>query len=150
MKEIAKVKSLYGNNAIVTIDKKDACSKCGLCVFPKNASEIEVFASNSVKAKEGDLVMVDRKEDGKFLASVLVFLVPILLILLSTALAYLVMEKEIWTLYFSLIFIVLWYLSLYFIDKRLKKSKKFATEIIQIINEKNKENENEQSNRDND
>lgn len=143
MKEIAKVSEVHDKNATVVIDKKDACSKCGMCLFPKNAGSIKVFANNSVNAEVGDEVLVERTERGKFLATVLVFLVPILLILLSMVLAYSVIKSEIWTLFLSVIFLVLWYTVLALIDKRIKITKKYETQIISIISKKDKENVNE-------
>ena len=143
MKEVATVKKLHGKNATVVIDKKDECSKCGLCMFPKNASSIEVFATNPINAKEGDQVIVECKEKGKMLALTLVFLIPLILILISGVIAYTVIGKEIWMLILSAISIVVWYSILPLIDKALKRSDKFATEILSVIPQKNKENENE-------
>ena len=133
MKEIAKVKKVSGDNATVVIDKKDECSKCGLCAFPKNATCLELFAKNSAQAKEGDTVLVERRESGKGLAITLVFLVPLILILISGVLAYLVIESEIWMLILSAISITVWYAVLALIDKKLKVSAKFSTEILQVI-----------------
>ena len=145
MKEVAIVKTLHGNNATVSIDKKDECSKCGLCMFPKNATTIEVFSTNPINAKQGDKVIVERKENGKSLAMILVFLVPLILILLSGVLAYLVIGKEIFMLILSVASLVLWFCILPLIDKKLKKTQRFASEIIMILPQEKieKENENE-------
>ncbi|MBQ8427129.1 MAG: SoxR reducing system RseC family protein [Clostridia bacterium] len=135
MKEIGVVTAVNGKKATVKVDKKDECSKCGMCLFPKNASSVEFEAENQVDAKIGDTVLFQTEKDGKLLGAILVFLVPLILIGLSAVLAYLVVRKEIWTLIFSLIFIVAWFFVLALIDKKLKKTTSFRPSIISVCQE---------------
>ena len=60
MQESAIVKKVAGQTATLVIDKKDECSKCGMCLFPKGANAIEFEAENSVNAKVGDTVLIER------------------------------------------------------------------------------------------
>ena len=39
MRESALVIKTEGEYATVSIDKKDECSKCGMCAFPKGADK---------------------------------------------------------------------------------------------------------------
>ena len=142
MREVATVARLDGNYAIVSIDKKDECSKCGMCAFPKGADKIEIRAKNGLNAVEGDSVIIERTEGGKLTGAILVFLVPLLLIGLSVLINYLFINKEIWTLYLSAIFIVLWFCVLGLIDKKLSFLDKYCAQIIEI-KEKQKENTND-------
>lgn len=142
MQEVAKVIREKENYVTVSLDKKDQCSKCGMCLFPKNAQSISIEAENQVNAKIGDTVLIERTESGKLTAFILVFLVPILLILLSSLIATLVIEKELWILWLSLISCVAWYMVLPFIDKAIGGKLKAQTKVIKILNE-SKENENE-------
>ena len=143
MKEFGIVTKLNNSNATVKVDKKDECSKCGMCLFPANARSIEFQAKNDVGASQGDTVLIQVKDQGKLTALILVFLVPLLLILLSSLIAQFVIGQELWMLWLSLMSVTAWFLVLPLIDKRLKKTKQFSTEIISLIKSNEKENENE-------
>ena len=133
MNEIGVVIKTDKTRATVKVDKKDECSKCGMCLFPKNASSIEFSSSNQIGAEVGDTVMIDMKESGKLLGAILAFLVPLLLIGLAVAVTKIFFDSEIWILVFSLIFIVLWYTILAVIDKKLKNSLNFSPTVVRII-----------------
>ena len=121
------------NVATVKVDKKDECSKCGMCLFPKNASSIEFTAQNDVGAQVGDTVIIESKKDYKLLGAILVFLIPLLLIGFSAIITYLFIGYEIWLVILSVISIILWYTILAVIDKRLKNKVEFCPRIIKII-----------------
>ena len=133
MVEQGVVTAVKGDRATVRVDKKDECSKCGMCLFPKNASSVEFMSSNQIGAEVGDTVMIDMKESGKLLGAILAFLVPLLLIGLAVAVTKIFFDSEIWILVFSLIFIVLWYTILAVIDKKLKNSLNFSPTVVRII-----------------
>lgn len=137
MREVGLITKIEGDTATIKVDKKDECSKCGMCLFPKNASLIEINAKNSIGAAVGDTVEFERKKDGKFLGSILVFLIPLLLIGLSALITYLFIKIDIWMLILSVIFIVLWYTILAFIDKKLKISLDDASVIISVVKKEN-------------
>ena len=134
MREIAKVIKTQNSYATVSMDKKEECSKCGMCAFPKNANTIEFKAKNLVNAKVNDTVIIDRKTDGKLSGITLAFLVPLLLIGISIAITYALSLKEIWILIFSAGAIAIWYTVLSFIDKILSNSDKYLVTIIEIVN----------------
>ncbi len=142
MKEIAKVKKVSGEIATVYMEKKTECSKCGMCIFPKNAKGVDIVARNSLNAKEGDNVIIDIKESGKLLGFFLVFIVPLLLILLELFFGQHLYKNQLISLGVDILAIVIWYSILPFIDKKLKTSNKYGTEIISILPLSNKEIEN--------
>ena len=119
--------------ATVKVDKKDECSKCGMCLFPKNASSIEFTAQNDVGAQVGDMVIIESKKDYKLLGAILVFLIPLLLIGFSAIITYLFIGYEIWLVILSVISIILWYTILAVIDKRLKKLSSGVHLIVSIL-----------------
>lgn len=133
MNEIGQITKTNGKTATVRIDKKDECSKCGMCLFPKNANHIDLEALNPIGAKEGDSVEVVRSEGGKLFSALLVFLVPLLLIIGSVIVTYLTKKDEIWILIISAISVVAWFIILSFIDKKIKSKFVNKTEIIKII-----------------
>ncbi|MBE5734217.1 MAG: hypothetical protein E7347_04100 [Clostridiales bacterium] len=132
MRESGIITQINGENATVKVDKRDECSKCGMCLFPKGASSIEFNAKNPLNAKVGDTVIIENQKDAKLFGAVLVFLVPLLLIALSAVITYVFIKNEIWMLILSVIFIVLWYTILAVIDKKLKNSLKYCSVIVEI------------------
>ena len=141
MREIAKVIAVNGKRATVSVDKKDECSKCGMCLFPKNASSVEFPAVNTVNAEVGDSVVIEKREGANLIGALLAFLVPLLLIGVSVIIGYTVLDSEIWILVLSVIFIFLWYTILAVIDKKLKNTLKFSVEIVEIARKGEKIND---------
>ncbi len=133
MREIGVVTRLDNGKATVKVDKKDECSKCGMCLFPKGASSVEFQAENSLGANINDLVLIESQKEGKLLGATLAFLVPLLLIGLALLLNYLVIFNELITLGIAVGAIAVWYVALAFIDKRLKKSIGFSAKVVQIV-----------------
>ncbi len=132
MKESAIVKKIDKNMAIVTVDKKLECSKCGMCAFPKNANKIDMRAKNPLNAKVGDEVVIEKTGDGKLTGALLAFLVPLVLIGISSLIALLIIKNEIWIPILSVILIILWYVFLALIDKKLAFLDRFLAVIIEI------------------
>lgn len=141
MREIGIVKKTDSKNATVVISKKDECSKCGMCAFPKNASQMEVRCSNEIGAKEGDVVKIERKENGKILGALLVFLIPIILIGVSVLVGILLLKNEILIPIIAIVLIILWFVVLAITDKKLKKLSGF-TSVILSVEERPSANEN--------
>ena len=134
MKELGLLVQTEKNRGVVRVEKKDECSKCGMCLFPKNASSIEFTVNNEIGAKEGDTVLIEVTSNSKLLGAVLAFLVPLVLIFLSAILTFTIIGQEIYMLILSVGFIVVWYMILPIIDKRLKTWDKFCPKIIKVLN----------------
>lgn len=139
MQEIVTVTKIEGEYARVKLDKKLECESCGMCLFPKNASSVELRAKNEVNARSGDKVLIETQKDGKLLSAVLLFLAPLILIGVACLISLLVIKNEIWILFLSLIFLVLWYTILGIIDKKLQKLSSFSPKILKIIEKEEKE-----------
>ena len=134
MQEQGLVVKIEGNTATVRVDKKDECSKCGMCLFPKNASHIDFEAQNDLGVAEGDTVIIQTQKEGKLLGVLLAFLVPLILVGAGVLLGLLVFGNELVALGISVALVIVWYVVLSFIDKKLKKSMGFKPTIIQKIN----------------
>ena len=141
MKEFAKVKEVKNNTAVVYMEKRDECSKCGMCIFPKDAKGVDITAKNEVGAKEGDTVIIDVKDSGKLLGIFLAFVVPLLLIGASVIANTLFINNELLTVFIAVASVIAWYIILSFIDKKLKRNDKYGTEILSVIKPKNNENQ---------
>jgi positive regulator of sigma E activity len=132
------VTSLDGDYAIVKVNKKDECAKCGLCLFPKNADSINFRAENGVGAKVNDIVEIETKERAKTLGIVLVFGVPLILVIASLILGYIFIKNEITCLLVTLGVVIVWFFILSIIDRKIKNSLKFSSKIKEIINKMEK------------
>lgn len=136
MTESGYVVKTEKNRAIVKVDKKDECAKCGMCLFKNGASFIEYSATNGINAKAGDKVVIETQKDAKFLAILLVFLVPLVLIGLSFILNYLTLKSDVFLLVLSFGLIGIWFVILGVIDKKIKKLNGFCPKIVKIEEEK--------------
>ena len=132
MKEISTVKDINGEYATVYLEKKDQCSKCGMCLFPENAKGMYVQVKNAVGAKVGDKVIIETKESGKLLGIFLIFVVPLLIIGLAFMLNVFIKNETV-ALIISLVGIIIWYAIVSKIDKAIRKTQKFGAEILEIV-----------------
>ncbi|MBE5737579.1 MAG: hypothetical protein E7348_04175 [Clostridiales bacterium] len=139
MKEVGIVSKIQKDIATVEVDKKDECSKCGMCLFPQGVNAIAFNANNKVGAKLGDTVVIERYADGGFLSAVLVFLVPLILIGLSVFLGLCIIKWQLSVLILSLSLIILWYIILSKIDKILKRKWGYKTVVVEILRSNNNE-----------
>ena len=133
MRETGVVTEIRGNTAVVSVDKKDECSRCGLCLFKEGTNKTEFFVKSEKGISVGDTVEIERSERGKFSGVILAFLVPLLCIGLAVAANYLFIKNEMWILILSVVSIALWYVILSFIDKRLKNSAAFRARIVLVV-----------------
>lgn len=133
MREKGVVTEIKGGTAVVSVDKKDECASCGLCLFKDGTGKAEFYAKNDLGAKKGDAVIVERLENGRFLGVILAFFIPLLLIGLAVLIDYLFIKNEIWILVLSVIFIAVWYAILALLDKKLKTVGAFNSKIIEIV-----------------
>ena len=136
MKEVAKVIKTNQDYSLVYVEKKDECSKCGMCLFPQNAKGVEITAVNLIDAKEGDNVIIELSERDKLLGVFLAFVVPLLLIGISFLINALTLKNDLFTLGLVVFLVVLWYLILPLIDKKIEKKKDYRAQIISLIKDK--------------
>lgn len=139
MKEIGIVSKIQKDIATVKVDKKDECSKCGMCLFPQGVNAITFSANNKVGAKLGDTVVIERYADGGLLSALLVFLVPLILIGVSVFLGLCIIKWQLSVLILSLSLIILWYIILSKIDKILKRKWGYKTVVVEILRSDNNE-----------
>lgn len=133
IEEIGKIESIDGDQVIVVVDKKKECDKCGMCVFPKGASKVKFHAQNTIGACVGDTVVIRQEKDQRLLGAMLVFLVPLLLIGLSTAVTYLLKLNELFMLVFSLGLVIIWFAILSVIDKKRTKGNQYPFVVVEIL-----------------
>ena len=132
MKETGVLTEIKGRSAVVTVQKKEECKACGLCLFKENG-KAEIYADNPVNAQKGDTVTVETKESGKLLGAVLVFLVPLIFIGIAVLLNAVLIKNDIFIPIISVGLIAIYYAILAILDKKFKKSKAFYSLITEIV-----------------
>ena len=137
MQEKGVITEIKGGTAVISVDKKEECAGCGLCLFKDGTGKAEFYAKNNISAKVGDTVIVERSESGKFLGAILAFFIPLLLIGLAVLINYLFIKNEIWILILSAVFVAAWYAVLAFIDKKLKTVGAFNSRIVAVLSPDN-------------
>lgn len=135
MREFGEVVKTEKNLAVVKIDRKSECEKCGMCGMKTGMSFVEVNSTNTVNAKTGDKVIIETGNGVKFVAVLFTFLIPLILLAVSIILGYLFIKNELYILLVCLGTLVVWYTILGFLDKKFARLRGFCPEIIQIIGE---------------
>ncbi len=148
MKEEARVAKSYNNKAEIIITRHSACDKCekkcGLADSSHDTDQIKLEVNNPVNAKKGDLVIVEMDDSNVRLASMLVYLIPIIGIFIGyLAFNYLgnllgLDGQELFGMLGSFVlFGFSWYL-LRKIDNYYKENNSFQPKIVTIKNETRK------------
>ena len=140
MREIGTATEVKGKHVTVRVDKKDECSKCGMCLFPKGASGTDFHAQNVLDAGVGDVVEIELFSGGNLIGALLAFLVPLILIGISALLTYLVIKNELYLLILGVGSVIVWYAILPLIDKKLGKTKRFTPKLINLVKKSQLEN----------
>ena len=79
-----RVISTEGKQAVVRFVRSDACGRCNAC-FTLNAHEADIEISNTLCAKVGDIVSIELKGGGVVQASLIMYGVPLLGLLIGVA-----------------------------------------------------------------
>jgi sigma-E factor negative regulatory protein RseC len=137
MKERAEVVKTYKNTATVKIDRKSECSSCKMCAFKSGTNFVKVRAKNDINAKVGDAVIIDLEKDNRLTASFLIYIVPLIFAAAGLLIGNF-LGNEILMFGLCLFMLVLGYIIIALIDKKLSDKKGFSPEIVQILSkEKN-------------
>jgi len=79
MEEIGIVVDETDNNCVVVeIERKSACSSCGLCTLADDKSRMRVELRNDIGAKKGDKIIIEAKDENIFLISFVIYVIPII------------------------------------------------------------------------
>lgn len=133
MREHATVIKTSGKIATVQIIKSPQCESCKACAFKNGKSYVKIKAKNEIGAIVGDNVLVCCEKDNRALASFLVYIVPVIFVAIGAIIGYFAFKKEVYTVLLCLVMLVLGFVTVFFVDKLLSKSKGFGMEIIEII-----------------
>ena len=131
--EIGVVEKVIEDTAFVKVNKKDECSKCGMCLFPQGAQSVTFKAINTVNASVDDTVRLIQTKDNSLISVLLVFLVPLIFIGLAFLVVNLARINELYILLISAVLIIGWFLILPKIDKKIASTKERIYKVVEII-----------------
>lgn len=81
MKENGIINKTYKNGyAEVRLMRKTACENCRMCLMPREEMFVKLKIKNKIGAQRGDIVSIEMKNKAIIGASILVYMVPLLLL----------------------------------------------------------------------
>lgn len=139
MKEIGKVVSTEGRQAVVQIQRSPACDRCGACKFGYRSNEMLITIPNPLEAKPGDHVELSLDSNQFIKASAFMYLFPLLALVLGVVIGYLTgdilgIERQLWGAVTGILFTGLSFVLIRVIEPLLKKSNQFTPKMVSIIN----------------
>ncbi len=139
MIESGEVVKTEKNYAVVRIDRKAECARCGLCGMKKNESHVECKAKNEAAAAEGDTVLIKTDGSATLISSLLVFVMPLILLAAELAVCYVLNVEELWILIICIGTLAAWFCILALIDRKFASIRGFSPTIVRIIEKKGEE-----------
>ncbi|NMC57764.1 MAG: SoxR reducing system RseC family protein [Eubacteriaceae bacterium] len=135
MIETGIVKEVFENKAKISIQKHSACKKCGVCKYDAESKMLTAEAVNNIGAKEGDEVEIAMDFDVLMSASLIAYIIPIIMFIIGCVLGFYLISpaNPILSFIVGLIFIAITYLIIRMFDKRGKFKKKYSMQITKII-----------------
>ena len=137
MIETGQVIAEKGQQAVVRIQRKKACEHCGMC--KKGEEGMEITLDNALGAKEGDRVEIAMGDRMVLNASVIVYAIPLLFLLMGAALGYIfspalgIGERDLAAAISGIVFTALSYSIVRTIDKRVSEKKGYRPRITRIL-----------------
>ena len=144
MKELARVIEDRGDSVLVRVIRNSACSKCdkdcGMGANTHDTDEIDVEINNTMGAEEGNFVRLELGEKTLVLASLIVYLFPIISLIVGyfatnfslSIIGY--SPGEITGIFGSILFFGLSFLLIKMLNFKLKLMGIFQPEMIEILN----------------
>lgn len=120
-----------GGNAIVSIQRDDACKQCGACKIGNEKYNFKVKAINSLGARSGQTVEIELGNENMLTASIIVYLIPLVALFLGVFIGNRI-GGELLSALTGILFLVLTFFTIHIFDKRISKNRYFKPLITQI------------------
>ena len=144
MTEQATVLRTAGKIAIVAIDKKPQCAGCKMCAFRAGATQVRVRAVNTAGAKAGERVVVHAERDRRALASLIVYILPVLFAGIGVAVGALALGGELWAACLCLAGLAVGLGCVFGIDRALSLRRGFGMEVVEVLHTHSETNHKEE------
>ncbi|WP_242822239.1 SoxR reducing system RseC family protein [Peptoanaerobacter stomatis] len=136
MKELGEVIRIEGKNAIVRVNRSNACGTCTACSMGmENKKFIELTVSNTVNASEKDIVELDMETPNILLAAFIMYGIPLISMLFGVMLGYYVLFKEnvLASVISAFVFLIISFVAIRLNEEKIKASSKFFPTISRKI-----------------
>lgn len=138
MNQMGKVISVKMKTALVEVERQSACQDCKGCRFGTDEGKLTVDAVNDVNAVTGDLVEINLCTTNILKASVIVYLIPLIMLILGVIVGYLLsgflgVDKGIMGAVFGIVFTAFSFLAIRHYEPKLKKQDDYIPSIVKII-----------------
>lgn len=127
-----KVVRLKKSVAYVEIERSQECAGCKACALASK-KVTTLPAANDVGAKAGDEVLVALASQKPLIATLMLFLLPLVLMIIALVIASLFNQSEPMLALYSFIGIAVGFLITFVFDK-LYYSKRYVSHVIEILN----------------
>jgi len=133
MREIGIVANIKGDKATITLPRKSACDKCRMCLAAPEKDKVTITLNNQLGAIVGDKVAIEMSGGYVMTAAFIVYLMPLIF-----AVAGLIIGINLWNegiaIILTLTGLIIGFILVIIIDRRLKQKKGFAPRITEIVN----------------
>ena len=117
--EVGTVDKIKGNLYYVKLSKSEKCEGCKVCDFGKNNS-ITVPSLTEVDCKVGDSVIIRSPVKKRYLSSIIMYLIPIVVMLVCAIITYNVTKDDSTVLISCAIGLVVSFLVIFILDKLVR------------------------------
>lgn len=140
MRREGRVIAIDKGNATVMLMKHSACGNCGACHIGEENMNMKIEALNLASADVGDKVMVNMETPNVLTAAFIAYGIPLIMLICGIAggkaiLTLLGITKgiELYSLFIGGMLLSITYLIIRKNDDKFKESKKYLSEITEII-----------------
>lgn len=140
IEDIGKVIRITGDKAFVEVERTSACAQCGLQEVEELAGEKPIFvALNKANADVGDMVKVRVQSVAYIKASMYIYGIPVLLLVIGAVLGVYLAEKlnkssDAMSALFGICGLIIGILFLFLFRKRVTK-KEYMPVIVEVMTE---------------
>lgn len=133
--ETGKVDKIKGSLYFVKLTKSKKCEGCKVCDFGKN-NYITVPSLSEVECNEGDEVVLRSPINKKYLSSIIMYLLPILIMLASAIITYSISMNDLYVLIACGISLLFSFVLVFFLDKLVRNKKNMPLIVKNLSNDK--------------
>lgn len=134
MLELGKVTAVIDDNVQVQFKRTSACDKCKICSIEQGGN-VSITLKNNLNAQVGDIVEVEVWQKAVTLSYLIVFGIPLLTVLLGVIIASAASLSELYSILVTAGSLILGFLIVFVLDKKVAKNQKFAPKIIRVIDQ---------------
>lgn len=136
--ETGIVKDIDGNELIVSMQRSEACKKCGACTAGLQSKEMILHAENKCNASIGDEVAIQLEPVNFIKAVLIMYGIPLIALLVGIGIGSAVIDEsvtqyyEVLVLGCGLVLLAVSYLIIHINEKRFKE-KKYKPSAVKIV-----------------